>query len=237
MSSASKVSPSPVPIALVAACVAAFGLVLAGCASGPPPTPTDQGWTALEAGDWRSAKTHFAEALRVDDRDARAWHGQAAAQLSGRDAAAALRSLGSLSKVDSARFAGAARETYAEALELAVSQRIARKQAAPALAAARALASLDPNRRGLGPLLGRALMAAAHHERLRGRTDAALALYKEAAERVPADLDAWVGAVEILLERKRGREAMALLEAARRSHPTAAVIRTLARQAIRYRKR
>ena len=80
-------------------------------------------------------------------------------------------------------------------------------------------------------------MAEADHKRLRGRSGEALALYKEAAKRVPAELDAWVGAVEILLEKKKGKEAMGLLEAARRSHPTAGVIRTLARQAMRYRKR
>jgi len=224
------------PLALLALAIA-LTLGLAGCASGPPPTPTEQGWAALESGDWRTAKTRFAEALRLDARDAAAWHGQAAAQLAGRDAEGALRSLGSLSKVDPERFQGEARETYTGALERAVPRRIERGQSGPALATARALAALEPDRRGLDRLLGRALMAEADHQRLRGKTGKALALYREAAQRMPAELDAWVGAVEILLERKQGKEAMRLLEAARRSHPTAGVIRTLARQAMRYRKR
>ena len=225
------------PYRALAALLVVLTVAVAGCASGPPPTPTEQGWAALEAGDWRTAKTHFAEALRRDDRNARAWHGQAAAQLAGRDGEGALRSLGSLSKVDPARFSAEAQETYAGALERATAQRLDRKQTGPALAAARALAALDPDRRGLTRLLGRALMAEADHKRLRGRPDEALALYEEAAQRVPAELDAWVGAVEILLEKKKGKKAMRLLEAARRSHPTAGVIRTLARQAMRYRKR
>lgn len=232
--------PAPLPLRaslVLAAATLVLILGIAGCAGGPPPTPTEQGWAALERGDWRAAKSRFAEALRLDARDAAAWHGQAAAQLAGRDAEGALRSLGSLSRVDPERFRGEARETYAGALERAVPRRIERGQPGPALAAARALAALEPDRRGLDRLLGRALMAEADHERLRGKTDEALALYREAAQRVPAELDAWVGAVEILLERKKGKEAMRLLEAARRSHPTAGVIRTLARQAMRHRKR
>lgn len=227
----------PRPSRAAAALLLVLLLALAGCASGPPPTLGEQGWAALEAGDWRTAKTRFAEALRANDHDAAAWHGQAAAQLAGRDAEGALRSLGSLAKVDPERFRGAGRETYAAALERAVAQRIDRKQSGPALAAARALAALEPDRSGLERLLGRALMAEADHKRLRGKPAEALALYEEAARRMPAELDAWVGAAEILLERKKGREAMRLLEAARRSHPTAGVIRTLARQAMRYRKR
>ena len=232
-------APRPVPftVQILAALFVTVVLLSSGCASGPPPPPTDLGWRALETGDWRTAKAHFAEALRVDAHDAHAWHGQASAQLAGRDAEAALRSLGSLSKIDPTRFAGEARETYGDALHQAVTQRIARKQTGPALAAARALAQLEPDRPGLARLLGRALMAEANQKRLRGKPEEALALYREAAERVPADLDAWVGAVEILLERKQGKAAMQLLEAARRSHPTAGVIRTLARQAMRYRKR
>ncbi|GEM_PF-3562648 len=214
-----------------------LGAFVAGCASGPPPTLTELGWTALETGDWRAAKQHFGEALRVDSRNASAWHGQAEAQLSGRDPEAALRSLGSLSKVDSARFQGEARPTYANALEAATKQRLEHAQPEAALAAVRALAKLDPDRRGLSRLLGAALLAEADHKRLRGHPKAALGLYKEACRVAPAELEAWVGAVEILLERKKGREAMRLLEAARKSHPTAGIIRTLARQAMKYRKR
>lgn len=232
--SSRHVAPS---VRFVATLAVVSCLLLAGCASGPPPTPTELGWTALEAGDWRGAKQHFAVALRADTGDARAWHGQAAAQLAGRDAEAALRSLGTLAKIDPERFSGAARSTYADALERAVSQRLARDQAEAALAAARALARLEPDRRGLTTRLGRAVMAEADRRRLRGQPKAALALYREACELTPGNLDAWVGAVEILLERKQGREAMRLLEAARRHHPTSGLIRTMARQAMKYRKK
>ena len=64
--------------------VALAVLVLQGCASGPPPTPTELGEAALAEGDWRAAQSHFAAALRQDASNARAWHGQSRAQLAGR---------------------------------------------------------------------------------------------------------------------------------------------------------
>ena len=220
---------------LVAALVAATLATLHGCASAPPPTATDLGWQALEQGDWRTAKTRFGEALRENARDGRAWHGLARAQLSGRDPESALRSLTSLSQVDVARFSGEARATYADALHAAVGARLDRKQTQAALQAARALAQLDPRRSGVSRLLGRSLVAEGDRLRLRGDRNAALPLFQEACRVTPGDLEAWVGAVEILLERKQGGQAIRMLESARKAHPTAGVIRSLTLQAMRFR--
>ncbi|HEB90303.1 MAG TPA: tetratricopeptide repeat protein [Deltaproteobacteria bacterium] len=207
-------------------------LLAAGCASGPPPTPVERGEAALAAGDWREARDHFAEALRLDGRSARAWLGRARAELAGRDPEAALRSLARLSKVDRDFFVGNARPTWGEALEAATVDRLARGKSREALASVRALARLEPGRRGLDPLLGRTLIAEADRLRWSGDRKAALALYREAVQVVPETLEAWVGAAEILLESRRGSEAMALLEAARKRHPTAGVIRALTLQAM-----
>ena len=207
-------------------------LLFHGCASGPPPTPVEKGEAALTSGDWRSAKTHFAEALRADARFGRAWFGQARAQLAGRDPEGALRSLSSLSKVDRDLFVGSARSTYADALEAATRYRLDREQSEAALIAVRALAKLEPDRRGLGPLLGRALVEEAARIRWLGDREAALMLYRETCEVMPYALEAWLGAAEILIEFKRGREAMRLLEAARKMHPTAGQICTLTIQAL-----
>jgi len=216
----------PLLVLLIAA------LLSPGCASGPPPTLVEQGEAALAVGDWRSAKTHFAAALRGDQRDGRAWLGQARAQLAGRDPEGALRSLTSLSRVDRALFVGEARATYAEGLAEATRHRLDREQSEAALIAVRALAKLEPNRRDLRPLLGRALVGEATRKRWRGEREAALALYREACQVVPDNLEAWVGAAEILIEFKQGKEAMRLLEIARRAHPTAGQIRTLTIQAL-----
>ena len=129
-----------------------------GCASGPPPTPTELGEEALAQGDWRSAKGHFGEALRLDDRDGRAWLGLARAQLAGRDPEATLRSLSKLAKVDPERFRGEAREFYADSLDAVVRERLERDQFEAALQAVRVLAKLEPNRRGLPRLLGLSLV-------------------------------------------------------------------------------
>ncbi len=219
-------------------CVAliwAVTLVAFGCVSGPPPTPVELGEQALAEGDWRAAQTHFGEALALDAGSGRAWHGQARAALLGRDAEGALESLSRLSKVDPERFRGEARETYGDALDGAVRSRIARDQPEAALTAARALARLEPRRNGLPRLLGLSLLAEAERRRLDGDRQGALALYREACEVTPQALEAWVGAAEILLETRKGKQAMRLLEAARKAHPTAGAIRTLTLQALRMR--
>jgi tetratricopeptide (TPR) repeat protein len=210
--------------------------LLAGCASGPPPTPVERGEAALAEGDWRTARTHFLEALQRDAGSGRAWSGRARAELMGRDPEAALRSLSRLAEVDRARFhSEAVRATYADTLEAVTGARLARDQAEPALAAARALARVEPARRGLDRLLGRALVAEAARRRWAGDPEAALPLYREACRRVPQTLDAWVGAAEILLEAGRAQEAVRLLEAARKTHPSAGEIRSLTLQALRAR--
>jgi tetratricopeptide (TPR) repeat protein len=206
-----------------------------GCASAPPPSPVELGEAALATGDWRSAKTRFAEALRADPRSGRAWLGQSRAQLAGRDPEGSLRSLSSLSKVDRALFSGDARSTYMDALEGATHGRLEREQSEAALVAVRALVKLEPDRRGLDRLLGRTLVAEAERRRWLGDRERALSLYREACQVVPHTLEAWVGAAEMLLERKQGKEAMRLLEAARKTHPTAGQIRTLTIQALDFR--
>ncbi len=206
--------------------------LLLGCASGPPPTPVELGETALSEGDWRAAKTHFADALRVDERMGRAWLGQARAQLMARDAEGSLRSLSSLSKVDRALFLGGARGVYGDALEGAARRRLDRKQSEAALVAVRALSRLDPKRRALPSVLGRALIAEAGRSSWQGDRDRALVLYREACIVVPGSLEAWVGATEILLQMGQGKEAMQLLAEARKSHPTAGSIRSLTIQAL-----
>jgi tetratricopeptide (TPR) repeat protein len=207
-------------------------LLFHGCASGPPLTPVEKGEAALASGDWRLAKTHFAEALRADARSGRAWLGQARAQGVGRDPEGALRSLSSLSKVDRDLFVGAGRSTYADALEAATRHRLDREQSEAAVVAVRALAKFEPDRRGLNPLLGRALVEEAARRRWLGDRENALALYREACEVTPYTLEAWLGAAEILIEFNRGKQAMRLLEVARKAHPTAGQIRTLTIQAL-----
>ena len=202
------------------------------CVSGPPPTAVERGESALAEGDWRSAKMHFAEALRADPRLGRAWFGQARSQLAGGDPEGTLRSLSSLSKVDRALFVGEARATYADGLDAATRQRLGREQSEAALVAVRALAKLEPDRRGLDSLLGRALVSEAARRRWLGEPKGALSLYREACQIAPNTLDAWLGAAEILIEFKQGREAMQLLEIARKNHPTAGQIRTLSIQAL-----
>jgi len=68
--------------------------------------------------------------------------------------------------------------------------------------------------------------------RLEGESRPALSLYREACQVAPATLDAWLGAGEILIELNRGKEAIQLLEMARKTHPTAGQIRTLTIQAL-----
>ena len=228
-------SKFPIRRACLALLIALGLLSLQGCATGPPPTPTQLGLAALETGDWRAAKTQFAIALRADAKNGEAWLGQARAQLMGRDPEAALRSLSSLAKVDRRRFQTQARETYADALEDASRQRLTRKQPEAALAAVRALAQLEPERPGLGGLLGPALIAEADRRRMVGDRPAALDLLREACGVVPHRLEAWVGAAEILLETRQGNEAIRLLEAARVYHPTAGSIRMLTLQALNLR--
>lgn len=210
-------------------------VVIQGCAGGPPPTAVELGEAALERGDWRAARTHFAEALQVDPGQGRAWQGQARAQLLGQDPEAALRSLASLARVDPERFSGSSRSTYADALAAATTLRLARKQSEAAMISVRALAKLEPDRRGLDRLLGRALVAEGLRRRLVGDRDTALVLYSEACQVLPQSLDAWEGAAEILLESRKGKDAVRLLEAARKVHPTAGSIRSLTLQALKYR--
>ena len=216
-----------------------LGLVLGGgsggCLGGPPATPTELGHRALAEGDWRNAKLHFAEALRLEESNARALLGQARAQLAGRDSEGALRSLSSLAKVDPEYFRIEAQAVYADALDAAVRQRLARGQSQAALVAVRALVKLTPRRNGLPRLLGLSLIREADRRRLIGDRKAALALYRETCQVTPLELDAWVAAAEILLESRKRKQAVHLLEMARKSHPTAGAIRTLTLQALRIR--
>jgi tetratricopeptide (TPR) repeat protein len=204
-----------------------------GCASAPPATWTERGEAALAAGDWATAQAHFAKAIEQDPRDGRAWQGQAGAQLAGADPEAALRSLGRLSRLDRLRFEGEARSTYADALDAAGEQRLARGHSEAALVAVRALAVLDPERRGLASLLGRTLVREAERRRLLGDREGALELYREACRVTPGSLEAWVATAEILLETRRRKEAMRVLEAARAHHPTAGEIRMLSLQMLK----
>jgi len=206
--------------------------LLEGCASGPPPTPIELAEQALIEEDWRTAQSQFAIALRADPGSGRAWLGQARAQLGGRDPEAALTSLGQLARVDRARFLGDAQQTYADALEGATRQRLAGKQVAAAYLAARALAKVDPERRGLHRLLGKAILAEADRLRLLGDPQSALPLFQEATRVVPESLEAWVGAAEIMIESRQGKDAVRLLEAARQYHPTAGEIRMLTIHAL-----
>jgi tetratricopeptide (TPR) repeat protein len=220
---------------IVAITLAACLVLSQGCATPPPLSPTEAGFAALEEEDWRAAKTHFAEGLRIDPRDGRAWHGQARAQLAGRDPEGALRSLSSLAKVDKPRFSGEARSTHANGLEDAARRRLKRDQFELGLAAARALARLDPKRTGLAGLLGRALVGEATRRRYQGEKEYALQLYREACRVTPGALEAWVGATEILLEERKSKQAMQMLEAARKNHPTAGAIRSLTLQVLHQR--
>ena len=205
---------------------------LNGCANGPPATPTMLGEAALAQGDWRQAKTHFAEALHIDSKAGRAWLGQAHAQWLGRDPEGSLRSLSSLSKVDRKLFLSEARSVYADSLEGATKGRLRQEKSELALVSVRALSKLDPNRRGLAPLLGRVLIGEAERWKWAGDSEKALSFYREACVVVPDSLEGWVGAAEILLKRGDGREAMRLLVVARERHPTAGSIRTLTIQAL-----
>ncbi len=207
-------------------------LLCHGCASGPPPSPVELGEAALANQDWRSAKTHFAAALRAQPRSELAWFGQARAQLAGRDPEGALRSLSSLSELDHGLFSVDARSAYADSLEGATRQRLDRDQSEAALIAVRALVKLEPDRRGLDHLFGRALVEEADRRRWMGDSKTALVLYREACHVVPHTLDAWVGTAEILLELGQGKEAMRILETARKNHPTSGQIRTLTIQAL-----
>jgi tetratricopeptide (TPR) repeat protein len=222
------------PIRLLALVLLVLSVALVdGCANGPPPTETELGEQALDRGDWRAARIHFAIALRIEPRDGRAWLGQARAQNAGREPEAALASLKSLTRADPALFQGAeGRATYADALHGAAVERLARKQPKQALAAARALAKLDPERRGLNRLLGDVALAEAGRLRLRGDRNGAFALYQEASRIVPQRLEGWLGAAEIMIEANQGKSAVRYLEAARQYHPTSGEIRMLSIQAI-----
>lgn len=205
---------------------------LNGCANGPPVTPTMLGEAALSQGDWRKAKTHFAEALRIDPKAGRAWLGQAHAQWLGRDPEGSLRSLSSLSKINRKLFLSEARNVYVDSLEGATEGRLRRDHSKLALVSVRTLSKLDPNRRGLASLLGRVLISEAERWKWAGDSEKSLSFYREACVVVPDSLEGWVGAAEILLKKGNGREAMRLLAAARERHPTAGSIRTLTIQAL-----
>ena len=223
-----SLNPRFIAIVLLALVIA----LIEGCASGPPPTDTELGEQALARGDWRRAKSHFAIALKKDPRAGRAWLGQSRAQIDGRDPESALRSLSSLAGVDPERFRGEGRAVYANALHEAAAARLAKGQSQAALVAARALAKLEPQRRGLDRVLGEAILAEAGRLRLRGNREAAFALYQEAAKFVPQRLEGWLGAAEILIESNRGKVAVRLLQAAREYHPTSGEIRMLSIQAL-----
>jgi tetratricopeptide (TPR) repeat protein len=229
-----RLQTSP-PFALAACLILLSFALLAGCAAGPPLTPTELGEAALMQGNWPVARAHFAQALRLDARDAQAWQGQARAELSERDPEAALRSLSRLAAVDPERFQNEARALYGESLAAATEQRLARRQSEAALVAVRALVRVEPERRGLDRLLGRALLAEAERRRLQGERQTALQLYREACEVTPGALEAWVATAEILLEKRKGKEAIRVLKAARAHHPTASALRLLTRQALKAR--
>lgn len=219
----------PIIFALALALVVS---AIGGCASGPPPTPTELGESALAEGDWRAALNHFTVAVKADSANGRAWLGRGQAFLTGRDPEAALQSLVQLSKVDVGRFRGAGRSTYGDALAGAIRLRLERQQAEAALVAARALSQLEPNRGGVRRLLGEALLAEGDRQRLRGDPRAAYALLSEATQVDPSQLAAWIASAELLIEAKDGKGAVRLLEAARKHHPTAREIRTLSIQAL-----
>jgi tetratricopeptide (TPR) repeat protein len=207
-------------------------VLLSACANGPPATPTMLGEAALSQGDWQKAKTHFAEALRIDSNVGRAWLGQAHAQWLGRDPEGSLRSLSSLSKIDRKLLLSEARSLYADSLQGATEDRLRRKKSELALVSVRALSKLDPDRRGLASLLGRVLIGEAERWKWAGDGEKALSFYREACVVVPDSLESWVGAAEILLKMGDGREAIRLLAVARKRHPTAGSIRTLTIQAL-----
>jgi predicted Zn-dependent protease len=217
---------------LALALLALAFVALEGCATAPPPTDMELGEQALAHGDWREARNHFAIALKKNPREGRAWLGEARAHLAGRDPEAALRSLGSLAKVDAERFKLDGRPVYADALHGAAVRRLDQKQSQAALVAVRALAEWEPDRRGLNRLLGDTLIAEGTRLRLRGQREAAYALFREAALVVPQRLDGWLAAAEIMIESNRGKDAVRLLEAARKFHPTAGEIRMLSIQAL-----
>jgi tetratricopeptide (TPR) repeat protein len=209
-----------------------FVALVEGCASGPPPTPTELAEQALLRGDWRMAQRQFEVVLHTDPRNGRAWLGAARAHLVGHDPEQALSSLGMLARVDPLRFKGEARPTYADALEGVTKLRLARKQTPSALVAVRALAKLDPERRGLNRILGDVILAEADRLRLRGDRQAAFALFQEATRVVPQMLSGWIGAAEMLIESEQGKGAVRLLESARQYHPASGEIRMLTIQAL-----
>jgi tetratricopeptide (TPR) repeat protein len=208
---------------------------LQGCASGPPPTATELGEQALVEGDWRGALVHFALALREQPSDGRAWLGQAQAHLAGRDAEAALQSLGRLAKIDPERMAGQGRETVTDVLAAVTRVRLKRSQSQAALVTARELSRMDPNRADVRRLLGDALFAEGDRLRLRGDPKSAYRLFAEATQVDPSQLSAWIGSAELLIEARDSKGAVRVLEAARRHHPTSGEIRTLTIQALRSR--
>jgi len=212
-----------------------FVALVEGCASGPPPTPTELAEQALLRGDWKTAQRQFEIALHTEPRSGRAWLGAARAHLAGHDAEQALSSLGMLARVDPPRFKGEGKPTYADALEGVTRLRLARKQTPSALVAVRALATLDPERRGLSRILGDAILAEADRRRLRGDRQAAFALFQEATRVVPQKLSGWIGAAEMLIESQQGKGAVRLLESARQYHPTSGEIRLLTIQALEVR--
>lgn len=203
------------------------------CTNPPPLSETQLGeWALDNDGDWRQAKIHFALALRAEPRSARALHGQARAHLAARDPEAALASLGKIVKYDPAYFKTKAGATYGNALEAVTVRRIAGKKTQAGLVSARALVKHDPNRTGVKRLLGQALLAEADHRRLRGDRKTAYVLFEEASRVAPQEIAGWIGAAEILIEYGKNKQAVQMLKAARRFHPTNGEIRTLSIQAI-----
>ena len=213
--------------------IAVGALLALACTNPPPLSQTQLGeWALDNDGDWRQARIHFALALREDPRSARALHGQARAHLAARDPEAALASLGKIVKYDPAYFKTTAQKTYGNALEGVTVRRVAGNKTKSGLVSARALYKLDPNRSGVKRLLGQALLAEADHRRLRGDRKTAYVLFEEACGVVPQEIAGWVGAAEILIEYGKNKDAVRLLKAARRFHPTSGQIRTLSIQAI-----
>lgn len=210
-------------------------LFLPSCAAGPPPTATERGLAALAREEFAIASGYFAEALRANPQNGEAWQGQATAQVGALDPESALRSLARLAQVDAARFSGEGKATYADALASATKQRNAQGHHEAALQSARALVQLDPERRGLDRLFGQALLKEGERLARFGRQKQAFALYAEACKIVPQQLEAWVGAAEILIVSGKGKAAVRLLESARKHHPTAGSIRSLTLQAMRNR--
>jgi len=158
--------------------------------------------------------------------------GRARVALALREPERALRLHAELARAHRAWWQRTARDDYAAALFAAGRARLDARRAGDAVAALRALRSLDPAWPGLDRVLARALSARAAELAMHGRRDDALALYREATEADAGAVAAYVGAAEILIGSGRKQEALALLERARRADPSDGRVRALTMEAM-----